>query len=163
MSRRRITFVILYGCPMTILGKAFISKYYAEHPEVEMVEAEEMNIDFSRPHAGTKLFTESHWTVPIKTYHNEVVDTQAELIEFLDGLDEEQEVHLQFLLQPAYRTEKTSEGLFDNFIARGNMMKRLKRIMSCTCLPSKGNRRGTFHDWASRFWPSDETRKKRNH
>lgn len=83
------------------VGRAFKSKYYAEHPEVEIVEVEDRPIDFSRPHAGTKLFTESHWTVPIKTYHNEVVDTQSELIEFLDSLEEEQEVHIQFLVQPS--------------------------------------------------------------
>ena len=75
------------------IGSAFKSKYYAEHPEVEIVEVTDRIIDFSRPHAATKLFTESHWTIPIKTYHNEVVDTQAELIEFLDGLEDGQEVH----------------------------------------------------------------------
>jgi hypothetical protein len=74
----------------------FKSKYYVEHPEVEIVE--DRNIDFSCLHVGTKLFTESHWTILIKTYHNEMVDTQSELIEFLGSLEEGQEVHLQFLV-----------------------------------------------------------------
>lgn len=97
------------------IGGAFKSKYYAEHSEVEIVEVEDHNIDFSRPHAGTKLFTESHWTVPIKTYHNEVVDTQAELVEFFDSLEEGQEIHMQFLVQPAYRTEKSFRGIVRQF------------------------------------------------
>lgn len=100
-------------------GKAFKSKYYAEHPEVEIVEVEDYNIDFSRPHAGTKLFTESHWTIPIKTYHNEVVDTQSELIEFLDSLEEGQEIHMQFLVQPAYGTEKDFRGIVRQFHKQG--------------------------------------------
>ena len=113
--------------PNDYVGRAFKSKYYAEHPEVEIAEVEEVKNDFSRPHAGTKLFTESHWTVPIKTYHNEVVDTQAELIEFLDGLEEEQEVHLQFLLQPAYRTEKHFRGIVRQFHKQGEYDETLEK------------------------------------
>ncbi len=101
------------------IGKAFKSKYYAEHSEVEIVEVEDYPVDFSRPHAATKLFTESHWTVPIKTYHNEVVDTQAEIIEFLEGLEEGQEIHMQFLVQPAYRTEKSFRGIVRQFHKQG--------------------------------------------
>ena len=101
--------------PDVQVGKAFMSKYYAEHSDVEIVEVEDRVIDFSRFHAGTKLFTESHWTIPIKTYHNEVVDTQAELVEFLDGLEEGQEVYMQFLIQPAYRTEKSFRGIVRQF------------------------------------------------
>lgn len=105
--------------PNEHVGRAFKSKYYAEHPEVEIVEVEDRNIDFSRPHAGTKLFTESHWTVPIKTYHNEVVDTQSELIEFLDSLEDGQEIHMQFLVQPAYGTEKDFRGIVRQFHKQG--------------------------------------------
>ena len=101
--------------PDVQVGKAFMSKYYAEHSDVEIVEVEDRVIDFSRFHAGTKLFTESHWTIPIKTYHNEVVDTQAELVEFLDGLEEGQEVYMQFLIQPAYQTEKSFRGIVRQF------------------------------------------------
>lgn len=108
------------------VGKAFKSKYYAEHPEVEIVEVEDHNIDFSRPHASTKLFTESHWTVPIKTYHNEVVDTQAELIEFLNSLEEDQEVHMQFLVQPAYGTEKSFRGIVRQFHRQGEVDETLE-------------------------------------
>ena len=113
--------------PNDHVGRAFKSKYYAEHPEVVIEETDEMTIDFSRPHAGTKLFTESHWTVPIKTYHNEVIDTQAELIEFLDGLEEEQEVHLQFLVQPAYRTEKHFRGIVRQFHKQGEYDETLEK------------------------------------
>ncbi len=101
------------------IGRAFKSKYYAEHSDVEIVEVENDSVDFSRPHAGTKLFTESHWTIPIKTYHNEVVDTQAEIIEFLDNLEEGQEIHMQFLVQPAYRTEKSFRGIVRQFHKQG--------------------------------------------
>lgn len=97
------------------IGRAFKSKYYSEHPDMEIVEVEDRPVDFSRPHAATRLFMESHWTVPIKTYHNEVVDTQSELIEFLDSLEEGQEVHMQFLVQPAYRTEKSFRGITQQF------------------------------------------------
>ena len=109
------------------VGKAFKSKYYAEHAEVEIVEVENPPIDFSRPNAGAKLFTESHWTVPIKTYHNEVVDTQAELIEFLDSLEDGQEVHLQFLVQPAYRTEKSFRGIVRQFHRQGEVDETLEK------------------------------------
>lgn len=105
--------------PNDFVGRAFKSKYYAEHPEVEIVEVDDREIDFSRPHAGTKLFTESHWSVPIKTYHNEVVDTQSELIEFLDSLEDGQEVHLQFLVNPAYRTEKDFRGIVRQLYKQG--------------------------------------------
>lgn len=105
--------------PNEYVGRAFKSKYYAEHPEVEIVEVEDHTIDFSRPHAATKLITESHWTVPIKTYHNEVVDTQSELIEFLDSLEEGQEVHMQFLVQPSYGTEKSFRGIVRQFHKQG--------------------------------------------
>lgn len=109
------------------VGKAFKSKYYAEHPEVEIVNVEDHRIDFSRPHAGTKLFTESHWTVPIKTYHNEVVDTQAELIEFLDSLEDGQEIHMQFLVQPAYGTEKSFRGIVRQFHRQGEADETLEK------------------------------------
>lgn len=101
------------------VGRAFKSKYYAEHPEVEITEVNPTPLDFKRPHAATKLFTESHWTVPIKTYHNEVVDTQAEIIEFLDGLEDEQEIHMQFLVQPAYGTERSFRGITKQFHKQG--------------------------------------------
>jgi hypothetical protein len=101
------------------IGSAFKSKYYAEHSDVEVIEVESPVLDFSRPHAATKFFTESHWTIPIKTYHNEVVDTQSELIEFLDGLEEDQEVHMQFLVQPAYHTEKSFRGIVRQFYKEG--------------------------------------------
>lgn len=101
------------------IGRAFKSKYYAEHPEVEITEVNPTPLDFKRPHAATKLFTESHWTVPIKTYHNEVVDTQAEIIEFLDGLEDEQEIHMQFLVQPAYGTERSFRGITKQFHKQG--------------------------------------------
>jgi hypothetical protein len=97
--------------PNEEVGKAFRGKFFAEHPDVDIVEVADRDICFSRPHAGTKLFTESHWSVPIKTYHNEVVDTQSELIEFLDGLNDGQEVHIQFLVQPAYRTARHFAGV----------------------------------------------------
>lgn len=105
--------------PDSHIGNAFKSKYYAEHPDVEIIEVENPNIDFSKPHAATKLFTESHWTVPIKTYHNEVVDTQAELIEFLGALEEGQEIYMQFLVQPAYGTEKSFRGIIRQFHKEG--------------------------------------------
>jgi hypothetical protein len=105
--------------PNEEMGRVFKSKYYAEHAEIEIEEVVDLELDFRRPHAGTKLFTESHWTVPIKTYHNEVVDTQAELIEFLDDLEEGQEIRIQFLVQPAYRTEKSFRGIVRQFHKQG--------------------------------------------
>jgi hypothetical protein len=113
--------------PNDHIGKAFKSKYYAEHPEVEIVEVTDHTIDFSRPHAATKLITESHWTVPIKTYHNEVVDTQSELIEFLDSLEEGQEIHMQFLVQPAYGTEKSFRGIVRQFHKEGEADETLEQ------------------------------------
>ncbi|MBM7554577.1 ATP-binding protein [Thalassobacillus pellis] len=97
--------------PDTHIGQTFQNNYYAEHPEVEMVEVANPSLDFTRPHAGMKLYTDSHWTVPIKTYQKEAIDTQAELIELLETLEDGQEIHLRFLLQPAYRTEKDFRGI----------------------------------------------------
>lgn len=108
------------------IGRAFKAKFYAEHSDVEIVDAD-YYVDFSRPHAGTKLFTESHWTIPIKTYHNEVVDTQAELVEFLDDLDEGQEIHMQFLVSPAYRTEKSFRGIVRQFHKQGEYDETLEK------------------------------------
>ncbi|WP_191557426.1 type IV secretory system conjugative DNA transfer family protein [Metabacillus idriensis] len=108
------------------IGRAFKAKFYAEHSDVEIVDAD-YSVDFSRPHAGTKLFTESHWTIPIKTYHNEVVDTQAELVEFLDDLEEGQEIHMQFLVQPAYRTEKSFRGIVRQFHKQGEYDETLEK------------------------------------
>lgn len=108
------------------VGRAFKNKFYAEHSDAEIVEVEDHGIDFSRPHAATKLFTESHWTVPIKTYHNEVVDTQAELIEFLDSLEEGQEIHMQFLIQPAYHTERSFRGIVRQFHKQGEQDQTLE-------------------------------------
>lgn len=109
------------------VGKAFLSKYYAEHSNMEIVEVEDRVIDFTRFHSATKLFTESHWTIPIKTYHNEVVDTQAELIEFLETLEDGQEVHMQFLVQPAYRTEKSFRGIVRQFHKQGEVDETLEK------------------------------------
>lgn len=108
------------------IGRAFKAKFYAEHSDVEIVDAD-YSVDFSRPHAGTKLFTESHWTIPIKTYHNEVVDTQAELVEFLDDLEDGQEIHMQFLVQPAYRTEKSFRGIVRQFHKQGEYDETLEK------------------------------------
>lgn len=113
--------------PDVHVAKAFMSKYYAEHPEVEFVRVDDPEPSFSRPHAGTKLFTESHWTIPIKTYHNEVVDTQSELVEFLDTLSEGEEIHLQFLVQPAYRTEKDFRGIVRQFHAQEDVDETLQK------------------------------------
>ena len=112
--------------PDPLVGRVFKSKYYAEHSDVEIVEVEDPVLDFSRFHAATKLFTESHWAIPIKTYHNEVVDTQAELIEFFDGLEDDQEVHMQFLVQPAYRTEKSFRGIVRQFHKEGAIEEALE-------------------------------------
>lgn len=109
------------------VGRAFKAKFYAEHPEVEIVDCEDVPPDFSRSHAGTKLFTESHWTVPIKTYHNEVVDTQAELVEFLDDLEDGQEVRMQFLVQPAYRTERSFRGIVRQLHRQGEADETLEK------------------------------------
>lgn len=108
------------------IGRAFKAKFYAEHSDVEIVDAD-YSVDFSRPHAGTKLFTESHWTIPIKTYHNEVVDTQAELVEFLDDLEEGQEIHMQLLVSPAYRTEKSFRGIVRQFHKQGEYDETLEK------------------------------------
>lgn len=101
------------------LGETFKNKFYAEHPSFEIIEVEDVEVDFARPHVASKMFTESHWTIPLKTYHNEVVDTQAELIEFLDSLKADQEIHMQFLVQPAYGTEKSFRGIVRQFHKEG--------------------------------------------
>ncbi len=101
--------------PNPEMERAFKTKFYSEQPEMEIFDYTPPELDFRRPHGGVKLLTESHWTVPMKTYHNEVVDTQSELIEFLSTLKGDQEVRLQFLVQPAYRTEKDFRGILRQF------------------------------------------------
>ncbi|WP_134704951.1 ATP-binding protein [Ammoniphilus sp. YIM 78166] len=101
--------------PDSEIERAFKTKFYSEQPEIEIFDYAPSDVDFSRPHAGMKLLTESHWTVPIKTYHNEVVDTQSEIIEFLSTLKGRQEIRLQFLVQPAYQTERDFRGILRQF------------------------------------------------
>lgn len=92
--------------PSEQLGKQFAAKYYSEHPEVEISRVEDRDWTFKGPHAGTKIRMERHYVVPLKIYHNDVVDTQAELISLLEGLQAGERVRIQFLLKPAYHTNR---------------------------------------------------------
>ncbi|OWA33042.1 ATPase [Saccharibacillus sp. O16] len=92
--------------PSEELGKEFQTKYYGEHPEVEIYRSEDAPWDFKARHAGSKLLLERHYVVPLKIYHNDVVDTQAELIGMLENLNLGERVKIQFLVKPQYRTDR---------------------------------------------------------
>ncbi|MFS0728373.1 ATP-binding protein [Paenibacillus sp. 1P07SE] len=98
--------------PSEQIGAEFQSKFYSEHPEADIRKVEDEPWDFTRKHAGTKLLLERHFVVPLKIYHNDVVDTQAELIALLEGLNEDERVRLQFLVKPTYRTERHFQKAF---------------------------------------------------
>ncbi|WP_213429161.1 MULTISPECIES: helicase HerA domain-containing protein [Paenibacillus] len=98
--------------PNEEVGRLFQAKYYAEHPEVEIYPVEDDKWDYTRPHAGTKLLLKRHFVVPLKSYHNDVVDTQSELISFLESLQGNQRIRIQFLLKPMYGTERAFKKAF---------------------------------------------------
>lgn len=91
--------------PNNEIGSLFMSKYYSEHPEVEIRKIQSEPLDFTRPHAGTKLYLDRHYVIPLKSYHNDVVDSQAELISLLERLTGKEEIIVQFTVKPIYRTE----------------------------------------------------------
>lgn len=92
--------------PNEDIGKQFQTKYYGEHPEVEIVRIDDEPWDFKKKHAGTKLLLERHFVVPLKIYHNDVVDSQAELIGLLESLNLDERVRIQILIKPMYRTDR---------------------------------------------------------
>lgn len=98
--------------PNEEIGELLQTKYYGEHPEVEIYQVDDEPWDFEKPHAGTKLFLTRHYVVPLKSYHNDVVDTQAELISLLEGLKANERVRVQFLIKPMYRTERIFQKAF---------------------------------------------------
>ncbi|WP_157267369.1 ATP-binding protein [Paenibacillus alvei] len=69
-------------------------------------------LDFKRPHAGTKLHLDRHYVIPLKSYHNDVVDSQAELISLLERLTDNEEIIVQFTVKPIYRTERAFKKAF---------------------------------------------------
>jgi DNA replication protein DnaC len=92
--------------PNLTVKRDFLNKFYAEHEDYVVNEVNDEKIDFTRIHQLAKFKLKQHWVLPIKTYHNEVVDSQAELISLLSDLQEDEEVRIQFLIRPAYKTSK---------------------------------------------------------
>lgn len=100
--------------PSENIAGQVIAKYYSEFPQAEFVKVEVENFDFKeKSHAGTKLKLKRHWSLPFKTYSDDAVDSQSELIAVLENLSEGQKVILQFLVQPVYRTDSTFEKVLD--------------------------------------------------
>ncbi|MEK5645954.1 ATPase [Paenibacillus rhizosphaerae] len=92
--------------PNEDIGKQFQTKYYGEHPEVEIIQVEDEPWNFKEKHAGSKLLLERHFVIPLKIYHNDVVDTQVELIGLLETLNLKERVRVQVLVKPMYHTDR---------------------------------------------------------
>ncbi|MGR5899372.1 hypothetical protein ACT7C8_17085 [Bacillus cereus] len=100
--------------PNQNIANQVIAKYYSEFPQAEFVKIDSEKLEFKgKSHAGTKLKLKRHWSLPFKTYSDDAVDSQSELIAVLEILKEGQKVILQFLIQPMYRTDSTFEKVLD--------------------------------------------------
>ncbi|MBJ8031257.1 helicase HerA domain-containing protein [Bacillus cereus group sp. N21] len=100
--------------PNQNIANQVIAKYYSEFPQAEFVKIDSEKLEFKgKSHAGTKLKLKRHWSLPFKTYSDDAVDSQSELIAVLESLKEGQKVILQFLIQPVYRTDSTFEKVLD--------------------------------------------------
>jgi hypothetical protein len=91
-----------FWAPNMQWGNEFWNRLYSWSPELNFTLAETPKMDFSLPHAGLKLQLERDFTVPMRIYEKNTIDTQSALLEFLSNVDEGEQVGLQFLIRPIF-------------------------------------------------------------
>lgn len=91
-----------FWAPNMQWGNEFWNRLYSWSPELNFTLAEPPKMDFSLPHAGLKLQLERDFTVPMRIYEKNTIDTQSALLEFLSNVDEGEQVGLQFLIRPMF-------------------------------------------------------------
>lgn len=135
----------LVWLPNEEIGEQFKTKYYNEHPEVEISQIQDELLDLDRPHAGTKMLLKHHFVFPLKTYHNDVVDSQAELIGLMDGLKESDHVRFQFLLKPQYLLNGSFKRAFKRLhkkVIRNESQKTVVEMRETAIMGKKARRLG---------------------
>ncbi|MCH5585732.1 hypothetical protein MK805_12325 [Shimazuella sp. AN120528] len=91
-----------FWAPNLQWGNEFWNRLYTWSPELNFTLAEPPKMDFSLPHAGMKLQLERDFTVPMRIYEKNTIDTQSALLEFLSNVEEGEQVGLQFLIRPIF-------------------------------------------------------------
>lgn len=84
------------------VGDEIRRKIIGEHPEMEIHKVEDTLVqDWDRFVTGTSLKLDRDYPVKIKTFINDIVDSQSAIVNSLSDLDSNERAMVQILLQPA--------------------------------------------------------------
>lgn len=102
-----------YWAPDVFVGNEIRKKILSMHPEMEIthvIDEDDLIDSFDRKKGfltGRSLRLDRHYPVPIKSFYNEVVDTQSAIVNAISDLEKGQRCIIQVLIQPARRYQKS--------------------------------------------------------
>ena len=98
--------VYYFWAPDSSIGNEIRKKILGKHPTMEIVEVEkDLNIN-NKFITASSMKLNRDYTVPIKTFFNERIDTQAAIVNSISDLEEGETVLIQILVKPARRYQK---------------------------------------------------------
>lgn len=105
-----------FWAPTEQIGDEIRRKILGKHPDMEISMESSPKIDFSSAGfvTATTMRLDRDYPVPIKSYFNEVVDTQAAIVTGLSDLKPGQQCVIQVLIEPARKYQR----YFDKAISR---------------------------------------------
>jgi len=97
-----------FWAPNVNIGEEIRRKILGKHPEMEITRVIEPSGDFSDCDfvAATSMKLERDYPVPVKTFYNEIIDSQAPFVNAVSDLAEGERCLIQFLIQPARNYQK---------------------------------------------------------
>lgn len=91
-----------YWAPQTTIGEEVRQKILAYYPDIEIWPAE-ATLEMQHHIKGTRLRLRNHYSVTIKTFFNDLVDTHGTILNAMTSLKDSEKAYLQILLRPAVR------------------------------------------------------------
>jgi len=99
--------VYYYWAPDENLGDEIRRKMLAEHPDMEiMIDDDYMIQDEFKYVTGTSLKLDRSYPVEIKTFYNEVIDSQSAIVNTMTSLNVGEKAMIQILMQPALNYQR---------------------------------------------------------
>lgn len=100
--------VYYFWAPNVHIGDEIRKKILGKHPDMDITRMEHTDVDFSSCEfvAASSLRLDRDYMVPVKAFFNEIIDSQAPIVNAISDLKKGERVLLQVLVQPARNYQK---------------------------------------------------------
>jgi len=97
-----------FWAPNELIGDEIRRKILGKHPDMEISKMSDTDFDFSQSTfvAASSMRLARDYPVPIKSYYNEVIDSQAAIVTALSDLAIGEKCVIQVMIQPAKRYQR---------------------------------------------------------